>query len=236
MIDPRRRDLCAGLATVATIHLQIFTSKLANLHIYERRKRDTPGELMSKCTIINGVDYGPLAALVGTWSGAKGLDRAPEPDGDEDNPYYETITFEAAGDVTNAEEETLAIVHYKQIVKRQSNDEVFHHQVGYWLWDAANNNITETFTIPRAVAVVAQGSLAAPDNLEQELVFNVSTSAESADIAQSTFMFNRAKTTGFSHRITVKGNLMSYQETTVLDIYGRSNYDHTDANSLEREA
>ena len=51
-------------------------------------------------TIIDGIDYGPLAALIGTWKGDKGVDRAPESDGEERNPFYETITFEAAGDVT----------------------------------------------------------------------------------------------------------------------------------------
>ncbi len=49
------------------------------------------------------IDYGPLRQLIGTWTGRGGLDIAPEPDGTERNPYYETIVFEAGGDVTNAE-------------------------------------------------------------------------------------------------------------------------------------
>ena len=40
------------------------------------------------------VDYGPLAGLIGTWKGDKGLDVSPEPDGKEENPFYETIVFE----------------------------------------------------------------------------------------------------------------------------------------------
>jgi len=48
-------------------------------------------------------DYGPLTDLIGTWKGNKGIDIAPEPDGIENNPYYETIIFEPIGDVTNAE-------------------------------------------------------------------------------------------------------------------------------------
>jgi hypothetical protein len=38
---------------------------------------------MSDQTTIEGINYGPLTALVGTWEGDKGVDRAPEPDGDE---------------------------------------------------------------------------------------------------------------------------------------------------------
>jgi hypothetical protein len=193
---------------------------------------------MSDITTIDGVNYGPLAALIGTWHGDKGVDRAPEPDGEERNPYYETLTFEAAGDVTNAEEQTLAVVHYKQVVSRKSNDEVFHHQVGYWLWDSADDTIVETFTIPRAVAVVAGGKLAQPDSLDSELVFDVAADASSSEfgIVQAPFMYNKAKTTAFTHTITVKGDDMRYSESTVLDIYGKTSYDHKDVNTLKRTA
>jgi hypothetical protein len=193
---------------------------------------------MSDVTTIDGVNYGPLAALIGTWKGDKGVDRAPEPDGEERNPYYETLTFEAAGDVTNAEEQTLAVVHYKQVVSRKSNDEVFHHQVGYWLWDSADDTIVETFTIPRAVAVVAGGKLAQPDSLDSELVFDVAADASSSEfgIVQAPFMYNKAKTTAFTHTITVKGDDMRYSESTVLDIYGKTSYDHKDVNTLKRTA
>jgi hypothetical protein len=191
---------------------------------------------MSEVTTIDGVNYGPLAVLLGTWKGDRGVDRAPEPDGEERNPYYETIVFEAAGDVTNAEEQTLAVVHYKQIVSRKSNDEVFHHQVGYWLWDSADDTLVETFTIPRAVAVVAGGKLGQPDNLDDELVFQVAAETGSPEfgIVQAPFMSNKAKTTAFNHTLTVKGDDMRYSETTVLDIYDKSSYDHKDVNTLHR--
>ena len=73
---------------------------------------------------MSNFDYGPLAKLIGTWKGDKGLDIAPEPDGsDENNPYYETITFEAVGDIDNAETQNLTILHYTQVVQRKENDE-----------------------------------------------------------------------------------------------------------------
>ena len=45
---------------------------------------------------IDGVDYGPLTLLVGAWRGDKGMDVAPEPDGEEQSPYYESLVFEAS--------------------------------------------------------------------------------------------------------------------------------------------
>ena len=193
---------------------------------------------MTNFTTIDGVNYGPLAALIGVWKGDKGIDRAPEPDGEERSPYYETITFEATGSVDNAEKQTLAIVRYHQTVSRKSNDEVFHDQVGYWLWDSVDDTIVETFTIPRAVAVVAGGKLGQPENPGQELIFKVSAEVGSQEfgIVQAPFMFNNAKTTRFSHTLIVKGGEMRYRETTVLNIYDKTAYDHTDANTLHREA
>ncbi|MDA0305228.1 MAG: heme-binding beta-barrel domain-containing protein [Proteobacteria bacterium] len=82
------------------------------------------------------VDYGPLKHLVGSWEGDKGVDIAPEPDGEENNPYFETITFSEIGDLTNAESQILSALFYRQIVKRKSNDEVFHDQTGYWMMAA----------------------------------------------------------------------------------------------------
>lgn len=188
---------------------------------------------MSDYTVIEGIDYGPLAVLLGSWVGDKGVDVAPEPDGDERNPYYETIEFEAAGDVTNAEEQTLAIVRYHQVVTRKSNDEVFHDQVGYWLWDSATNGIMETFVIPRGVAVVAEGRAAPPAGPGEKVVLDVSSDG-AAGITQARFMSDKARTTGFTHTITVTGNEMRYKETTLLDIYGKASYEHTDLNTLRR--
>jgi hypothetical protein len=182
------------------------------------------------------IEYGPLAALVGTWQGDKGMDVSPEPDGTEENPYYETIIFEAAGDVTNAEAQKLAIVRYHLVDTRKSNDEVFHDQIGYWTWDAANQTIAESVNIPRVVAVLAGGTFAGDANAA-EIVLEVAAKKNDPDwgIIESPFMRDKASTLAFEHRVEVNGGSMKYQETTTLDIYGRV-FDHTDANVLTRDS
>ena len=185
-------------------------------------------------TMIDGIEYGPLACLVGTWKGDSGMDVSPEPDGDEHNPFYETIVFEAAGDVTNAEEQTLSMIRYHQQVRRKSNDKVFHDQVGYWLWDASTGVVVQTLSIARAVTLLAGGKAVVNGD---STVFEVS--AEDGDsqwgIVQSPFMQEKARTLGFRHKLTVSGDTMSYNETTILDIYGKHNYEHTDSNTLSRQ-
>lgn len=185
-------------------------------------------------TLIDGVDYGPLAPLIGFWRGDKGVDRAPEPDGEERSPYYETILFEAAGDVDNAEQQTLAIVRYHQLVYRKSNDKVFHNETGYWLWDKDSGVVMQSFTIPRGVALLAGGR--ASVNAQGATVLEVKATLGDPDwgIVQSPFMRDNASTKAFTHKITVSEDALMYFESTLLGIYNRE-YDHTDTNRLTRE-
>jgi hypothetical protein len=185
-------------------------------------------------TTIDGINYGPLACLVGVWRGDSGMDVAPEPDDVERNPYYETIRFDAAGDVTNAEEQTLSVVRYHQEVRRKSNDKVFHDQVGYWLWDASADTVIQSLTIPRAVTLLAGGS-ATTEGPTTRLEVRAAAGDDSWGILQSPFMTAKARTAEFHHRLTVTGNRMSYSETTYLDIYGTTRFEHTDTNSLQRQ-
>ncbi len=182
------------------------------------------------------VDYGPLENLIGTWEGDKGLDVAPDPDGAENNPYYETITFSAVGEVSNAESQVLAAVHYRQIVQRRSDDKVFHDETGYWMWDAEARVVMHSFTIPRAVCVLAGGIYDGETDSDGSILLNVSAGLndEHWQIVQSPFMHKQARTTDFRHHITAGANTLSYSETTTVDIYG-SVFEHTDRNELTRQ-
>ncbi len=186
--------------------------------------------------IIDDIDYGPLADLVGIWNGDKGLDIAPEPEGIENNPYYESITFSAIGDVTNAEEQTLAVVHYRQIVQRKSNDKVFHDETGYWMWDAKAKIIMHSLTIPRGVSVLAGGNHNGEKTANDDYLLEVSAGINKHwQIIQSPFMQDNARTKEFHRQITVGNGKLSYSQKTIVDIYGKI-FEHTDTNELIRQA
>ena len=185
-------------------------------------------------TIIEGVDYGPIACLVGRWKGQKGMDVSPEPgDGIERTPFHEVMTFDAIGDVTNAQKETLAVVRYHQVVSKQVNDEVFHDQVGYWLYDKSEQRVIHTLSIPRAVSVIAGGQ-ATVEN--EKTILKVSAELGHADwgIIQSPFMRDNASTQSFSMEMIVHGDHMHYRESTILSIYGNQAFDHRDKSELQR--
>ena len=181
------------------------------------------------------VDYGPLKLLIGTWEGDKGMDIAPDPEGTEENPYYETITYEEGGDLKNAERQHLAIVPYHQVVKRKSDDGVFHDERGYLLWDAGNKTIIQSFTIPRGVAIVA-GTEFTSNPADDEIEFEVKATENGEwDIAQSPFMKQNAKTTSFTHKMIFSKEKFVYSQTTIVNIYGNREFVHTDDNVLVKK-
>ena len=65
---------------------------------------------------INGIDYGPLAPLLGKWVGTRGLDKAPDGNGEPDRtPFIDELTFEVAGAAENAEEQELVAIPRRQL-------------------------------------------------------------------------------------------------------------------------
>jgi len=190
---------------------------------------------MNDSTIIEGVPYGPLASLVGIWKGDKGMDISPELEGQEESPFYETTTFEVIGNVNNAEKQSLAALRYHQVVSRKFNDEVFHNEVGFWMWDAEQCVVMQALAIPRGVCLIAGGTFRGSAEASQ-IVLDVKAGIEDPawEIVQSPFMRDNAKTLEFRHRISVVGDTLVYEETTLLDIYG-SRFHHTDENTLTRE-
>ena len=190
---------------------------------------------MAKKIAVPEVDYGPLKYLVGTWQGQKGMDVSPEIGGSEKSPYYETITFEAAGNLTNAGIQKISMVRYHLVVNRKSNKEVFHDQIGYWLWEEVTNTVVHSFTVPRGVCVLAGGKFKANTKSKNNIILEVQATLKGKDwsIIQSPFMRDNASTLAFKQKVKIIGNKLEYSETTFLKIYGKK-FNHTDKNKLTR--
>ena len=183
-------------------------------------------------TIIDGVDYGPLHQLIGTWWGDKGLDVSPEPDGTDKHALYDQIVFTPAGAAENAEEQNLVCLKYHQVVRKRNNGKIFHDQIGHWLYEPETGLVMHSLTIPRAVCLLAGGQFQQDGD---KTVFEVEATqgSESYGIVQSPFMLEKAKTTAFKMTLSVSVDELSYEETTFLDIYGRA-FEHTDGCTLQR--
>ncbi|MDR9827380.1 heme-binding beta-barrel domain-containing protein [Vibrio sp. FNV 38] len=181
-------------------------------------------------TVIDGMDFGPLAKLVGIWQSVEtgGVDLSPGQEGSDVGrggpavtPFYETLTFEVAADAVNASDQTLVALYYKQEVFRKVDDSKFHDQRGYFIYDAENQMVYNSFCVPRTTCVTAEGSA----GNDMTLV------ASQRGIAESNYMTENASTTGFTMNIKFDEETLMYTQSTGLDIYGNQ-FAHTDSSTL----
>ncbi|WP_105901925.1 heme-binding beta-barrel domain-containing protein [Vibrio gangliei] len=186
-------------------------------------------------TVINGMDFGPLASLVGTWKSTDsgGIDIAPaRPDTETGagapavSPYYEITTIEVAADAVNAGKQNLVALYYKMEMFKKADDTKFHDQRGYFIYDKANNMAYNTFCVPRNTCVTSEGKVNPGDN-------KISFVASPKGIAESSFMEKNASTTGYSMTINIDGDNLTINQNTHLKIYGKD-FNHSDTSPLVR--
>lgn len=181
----------------------------------------------------NATELGPLQILIGVWQGQSGQDSSPEPDGTETNIFRERLEFNPVRPFSNAEEQRMLAVQYHQVIYRIKDNKQIHDQSGYYSWDEASQTLIHSFTIPRGVSVIAGGSCEVDHKNRHR--FKVSASVGDAEwpISQAPFMAKKARTLSYTQTMKVAGSELNYEQTMLLDIYGRE-FEHTDANTLIR--
>ena len=175
----------------------------------------------------------PLSRFIGVWEGDQGVDVAPAqkktgaPGSAAVSPFYERIEIAAGPTATNASEQDLEALTIRQKVFRKSDQQQFHDQLGYLIWDKKNSKVIYSFCVPRGVCVSAEGDLNKKDEF--------SASTKSA-FAETEFVRKNAKTEGFSIGISINpDNTLSYSQVTALNIYGNQ-FSHADSNVLRKVA
>jgi len=178
-------------------------------------------------------NLGPLAQLAGVWEGEKGDDTAPSDDrGTEKNLFRERIVFEPMGPVDNHEQQLYGL-RYSLTAWRLGEDDPFHEERGYWLWDAKEKQVLRCFIVPRGVSVIAGGTVE-PDAQSFELSADVGS--ETYGICSNQFLDQEFKTVRFELKVTVHdSDSFSYEQDTQLKIKGQDNvFHHIDKNTLSR--
>ena len=104
-------------------------------------------------------EWGPLAALIGNWEGAEGLDLSfHNVEGTlVETPFREVLSMKPFGPVENGNQ-VLYGLDYRTAMWRGDEENPFHTEVGYWLWDAASGEIVRGFVVPRGITVLAGGT------------------------------------------------------------------------------
>jgi len=177
---------------------------------------------------------GPLAPLVGTWEGEKGLDVSYHHEDDHigDTPYRERITFNAFGPVDNGDQ-VLYGLDYRMAAWRGDEVDPFHTEVGYWLWDADAGQVLRAFMVPRGTVVLAGGDASADS---KSFTMAADLGSTEYGVLQNKYLTGRASTVHYEVTITVNDDgSFTYAEDTVLKMTEMPDLvHHTDGNTLRK--
>lgn len=175
---------------------------------------------------------GPLASLAGTWEGDKGNDIAPAREGSHETHFRERLKFEPIGPVVNGPQ-VLYGLRYSTVAWPLIQEQPFHEEVGYWLWDAERKQVMRCFIVPRGVVVNAGGT-SEPD--AKEFFMAAEAGALVYGILSNPYLDQAAKTVRYELSVTIHEPWkFSYKEDTQLQIAGRTEvFHHTDQNTLTR--
>jgi len=178
-------------------------------------------------------EWGPLAGLIGEWEGTGGLDTAFSHSRGEvvGTPYLEKLTFKPFGPVDNGNQHLYGL-DYKTAMWRESEDNPFHTEVGYWLWDAATGEVLRGFVVPRGITVLAGGTAAAD---AKSFTLSATKGASEYTIGENQYLAGAASTVSYEVTITIGDGTWSYAETTMLHMKEFPQpFAHTDANTLRK--
>jgi hypothetical protein len=176
---------------------------------------------------------GPLAGLVGVWEGSKGVDEAPDASRKRmDTPYREQMTFEPIGPVDN-HEQTLFGLRYATKAIRIGEDEPFHEELGYWLWDPSAGQVMRCFLVPRGVTILAGGDAGSED---RSFSISADVGSETYGICSNRFLDREFKTVRYELTVDLHDDgSLHYAEDSQLEINGQDEvFHHRDENTLVR--
>lgn len=176
---------------------------------------------------------GPLAGLAGTWEGDQGLDISYHHDVGEivETPYREKVELKPFGPVDNGVQQLFGL-DYRMAAYKQGEDEPFHTEVGYWLWDAANGQFLRSFMVPRGQVVIAGGDATAESTT---IELSAAHGSSTYGILSNLHLETNATTPSYTCTLTIGDGEWSYDETTVYEVKAKGmTIQHRDRNTLKK--
>jgi hypothetical protein len=179
-------------------------------------------------------NLGPLRPMAGIWVGTNGSDAHPAAQGTERDTFVEHYELQPIDRQTNGPQLYYGLRYHTHIVK-PGEQETFHDQVGYWLWEPAAKTVTLTLAIPRAQVLLASGP-AEPDAKDFELTASVGSTT--FGILSNPFLDAAFRTMSYRVHVTVNDDgSWSYEEEGIMQVEGRDEpFHHIDGNTLTRVA
>ena len=180
-------------------------------------------------------EWGPLANLIGEWEGEGGLDTAFSHSRDEvfKTTYLEKLTMKPFGPVDNGSQ-SLYGLDYRTAMWRDDEENPFHTEVGYWLWDAATGEVLRGFVVPRGITVLAGAIGVAADATSFTLTATLGDPRYG--ISENAYLGAKASSTAYAVTVTANADgTWGYAEQTTLRMTEFAElFAHTDQNTLRR--
>lgn len=181
-------------------------------------------------------DYGSLAFFIGKWksNGWEGKNRAPDPDRNVENTKFkQEMFFEPIGDVENHEQKLFALRYATKAWEEGDDEDHFHEEVGYFLWDSENSQVMKSFIVPRGIAVNAGGDA---EQNSKSFAVSARVGDEVYGISSNPFLNREFKSIRYDVAFNQQGeNTFLYDEDTQIQIKGRSDiFHHTESNIMMR--
>jgi hypothetical protein len=185
---------------------------------------------------MNDINYGPLRFYIGEWKseGHLGENRAPDPDREVENTKYrQEMIFEPIGDVENHEQLLYVLRYHTKAWELGDDEDHFHEEVGYFIWDKVNRVVMKSFIVPRGVAVNAGGTC---DVNATEFNVKAEVGSQIYGICSNEFLDREFQTVSYEVKFELLDeNTFSYDENSRIQIKGKSTiFDHTEKNTLKR--
>jgi hypothetical protein len=178
-------------------------------------------------------EWGPLAGLIGEWEGEGGLDSAFSHSQGKvlETTYLEKVTMKPLGPVDNGSQHLYGL-DYRSAMWRGREENPFHTEVGYWLYDSATGEVMRCFVVPRGITTFA-GGMAAAD--AREFTLRADRGAELYNIGENQYLAKHASTISYEATITIGDGEWTYHENTLLEMDEFPHlFPHTDHNTLHR--
>jgi hypothetical protein len=124
---------------------------------------------------------------------------------------------------------------YRMAAWRGDEENPFHTEVGYWLWDATDEQVMRCFLIPRGSALIAGAAVSAESTA---FTLHSQVGSETYGILSNNFLAAQARTTRYEVTIDLsKDGVWSYEELSLIE-HGKlpEHLSHTDRNTLHRIA
>jgi len=179
-------------------------------------------------------NLGPLRRLAGIWEGKGGVDINPKADGPERREFTERVELQPIDPQANGPQ-LLYGLRYHTHINAPGEENTFHDQMGYWLWEPATGLIMQTLAIPRGQVALSSG-FAEPD--AQKLVLTAERGKTDFGICSTTFLEQAFRTDSFRLEIEFHDDgTWSYVSDTTLIVKGQSEpFLHRDVNTLTKVA